>query len=68
LAALGVYYHHHGVHTARNVARLLGLEAPGDIPVQRIEITELHVNPGAAERMGVTIPDEVIARAKTVVE
>jgi putative ABC transport system substrate-binding protein len=68
MAALGFNYYDVGVQTGRIVARVLGGEAPGDIPVQRIEITELHVNPGAAESMGVTIPDEVIARAKTVVE
>jgi putative ABC transport system substrate-binding protein len=68
LAALGFNYYDVGIQTGKIVARVLAGEAPGDIPVQSIEITELHVNPGAAESMGVTIPDEVIARAKTVVE
>ena len=36
--------------------------------VEGVEITELFVNPGAAGRMGVTIPEAVVARAKTVVE
>ena len=68
MAALGFNYYDVGVQTGKIVARVLGGEQPGDIPVESIEITELHVNPGAAESMGVTIPDEVIARAKTVVE
>jgi putative tryptophan/tyrosine transport system substrate-binding protein len=68
IAALGFNYHDVGIQTGKIVARVLRGEAPADIPVQRVEITELYVNPEAAERMGVTIPDEVIARAKTVVE
>ena len=53
IAALGFNYYDIGVQTGRIVARVLGGEAPGDIPVQGIEITQLYVNPGAAERMGV---------------
>jgi putative tryptophan/tyrosine transport system substrate-binding protein len=68
MAALGFNYYDVGIQTGKIVARVLAGEAPGDIPVQSIEITELHVNPAAAERMGVTIPEAVIARAGTVVE
>lgn len=67
IAALGFNYRDVGRQTGRIVARVLKGERPGDIPVQGVEITELHVNPKAAEAMGVTIPQEVIARAKTVV-
>ena len=68
LAALGFDYYDVGVQTGRIVARVLAGEAPGDIPVQSVETTELHVNPGAAERKGVSLPEAVIARAKNVVE
>lgn len=68
IAALGFNYYDVGIQTGRIVARVLAGEAPGDIPVEGIETTELHVNPGAAERMGVTLPEAVIARAKAVVE
>ena len=68
MAALGFDYYDVGVQTGKIVARVLAGEAPGDIPVQGIETTELHVNPGAAKKMGVTIPEAVIARAGTVVE
>ncbi|MEM7023984.1 MAG: ABC transporter substrate-binding protein [Pseudomonadota bacterium] len=68
MAALGFNYYDVGVQTGKIVARVLGGEAPGGIPVQGVEITELHVNPAAAESMGVSIPDAVIDRAKTVVE
>jgi putative ABC transport system substrate-binding protein len=50
------------------VVRVLNGENPGDIPVEGVEITELYVNPASAEKMGVTLPEAVIARAKEVVQ
>jgi len=50
------------------VVRVLSGKKPGDIPVEGIKITELVVNPKAAASMGVTIPDAVVKRAKTVVQ
>lgn len=67
IAALGFNYFDVGRQTGKIVARVLNGEKPGDIPVQGVEITELVVNPKAAEAMGVTIPEAVLARAKTVV-
>lgn len=67
IAALGFNYGDVGRQTGRIVLRVLNGEKPGDIPVQGVEITELVVNPKAAEAMGVTIPEAVLARAKTVV-
>jgi len=67
IAALGFNYYDVGRQTGKIVVRVLQGENPGDIPVEGVQITELYVNPGAAEKMGVTIPQEVIARAKEVV-
>jgi putative ABC transport system substrate-binding protein len=67
IAALGFNYGDVGRQTGRIVARVLKGEKPGDIPVEGVEITELFVNPKAAEAMGVTLPEAVVARAKTVV-
>jgi putative tryptophan/tyrosine transport system substrate-binding protein len=68
MAALGFNYYDVGRQTGKIVLRVLNGEKPGDIPVEGVEITELYVNPGAAKAMGVTIPDAVVARAKTVVQ
>lgn len=68
IAALGFNYYDVGRQTGKIVLRVLNGEKPGDIPVEGVEITELHVNPAAAKAMGVTIPDAVVARAKTVVQ
>jgi len=68
MAALGFNYYDVGRQTGKIVLRILKGEKPGDIPVEGIETTELYVNLKAAERMGVTIPESVIARAKQVVK
>lgn len=68
LAAVSFNYYDVGRQTGKVVLRVLKGEDPGDIPVQGIEKTELYVNPGAAEAMGVTIPEGVIGRAKEVIE
>lgn len=67
IAAVGFNYYDVGRQTGRMVVRVLKGEAPGEMPVEGVEITELHVNPAAAAAMGVTIPAPVLARAKTVV-
>lgn len=68
IAALGFNYYDVGRQTGKIVLRVLKGEKPGDIPVEGVQITELFVNPGAAAKMGVTIPEAVIARAKEVVK
>ena len=49
---------------ARSSLRVLKGEKPGDIPVEGVEITELFVNPAAAEAMGVTLPEAVVRAAR----
>jgi len=68
IAAVGFDYYDVGRQTGKIVARILKGEKPGDIAVQSVEITQLFVNPGAAQKMGVTIPDAVISQAKEVVK
>jgi putative ABC transport system substrate-binding protein len=68
IAAIGFNYYDIGRQTGKIVVRVLNGEKPGDIAVQGVEITELFVNPGSAARMGVTIPEATIARAKEVVQ
>jgi putative tryptophan/tyrosine transport system substrate-binding protein len=68
MAALGFDYYDVGRQTGKIVLRVLNGEDPGEIPVEGIATTELHVNPGMAEKMGVTIPESVMERAKEVVE
>ncbi|MEM7024972.1 MAG: ABC transporter substrate-binding protein, partial [Pseudomonadota bacterium] len=62
IAALGFDYYDVGVQTGHMVADILRGQKPADRPVERVQITELHINPGAASRMGVRLPDTVLAR------
>ena len=70
IAAKGADYTWIGQEAGRYAARILKGESPGNIPVVCCapEACKLAVNPGAAERMGITIPESVIAKAEIVVE
>jgi len=68
IAALGFNYYEVGKQTGRMVVTILNGTSPSDIPVQGIQKTELFVNPGAAERMGLSLKPELIERAAEVVE
>ena len=67
IAALGFDYLDVGRQTGRMVARVLRGAQPGDMPVEFAQTLELAVNPAAAEAMGVTLPEAVMARADIVV-
>ncbi len=68
VAALGFNYYDVGRQTGDMVVAVLKGKSPGDMPVQGVQKTELFVNPGAAERMGLTLKPELVQRAKVVVE
>jgi len=69
-AGYGADYYWIGQEAGRYAVRVLEGEFPGDIPVVKcaVEACKLVVNPGAAERMGFTIPQSVIDKADRVVE
>lgn len=68
IAALGFNYYEVGRQTGSMVVKVLNGTAPGDLPVEGIEKTELFVNPAAAERMGITLSDELLKQAKEVIQ
>jgi putative ABC transport system substrate-binding protein len=67
VAALGFDYYSHGRQTGKMVARILNGASTADMPVETMDTLDLYVNPAAAERMGITLPDELISKAKEVV-
>lgn len=67
VAALGFDYYNHGRQTGKMVARILNGAEPATMPVETMEELDLFVNPGAAERMGITLSDELIQEAKKVI-
>ena len=67
IAALGFNYYDVGRQTGAIVALVLNGQQPGDIPVQGVDKTELHINPGAAKRMGLVLPEGILKEAKEVI-
>ncbi len=66
MAAVGFNYYDVGRQTGRIIVRIFEGEKPGNIPVEGVSKTELYVNPGSAKKMGVSISDAIIKRAKKV--
>ncbi len=65
-AALGLSYYDLGRQTGKIVVRILNGEKPGAIPPERGASFETHVNPAAAKRQGVTLPESLLKNAKIV--
>lgn len=68
VAALGVNYRDLGVQTGNMVVRILKGESPGAIPSETSAKVELFVNPGAATKQGVTLPDALLKSAAQVIK
>ncbi|EGR0410099.1 ABC transporter substrate-binding protein [Vibrio cholerae] len=63
IASLGFDYYQIGVQTADYVAAILEGKEPGSLDVQVAKGSDLVINKTAAERLGITIPEAVLARA-----
>src|SRR5690606_34348479 len=68
IAALGVNYKDLGLQTGEMVIKILKGEQPGSIASETSDKLELYVNPGAAEKQGVTLPEDFVKSATQVVE
>ncbi|MCF8483532.1 MAG: ABC transporter substrate-binding protein [Rhodospirillum sp.] len=68
VASVGFNYYDLGLQTGKMVAKILGGADPATLPVETVSKTELFVNPGMAEKMGVTLPEAMVAEAAKVVE
>jgi putative ABC transport system substrate-binding protein len=68
LASYGQNYHEIGRLSAKYVQRILGGTAPGDLRVETVDNVELAVNLQTARELGLTIPAQVLARAKKVIK
>ncbi|PAS05947.1 ABC transporter substrate-binding protein [Vibrio cholerae] len=63
IASLGFDYYQIGVQTADYVAAILEGKEPGSLDVQVAKGSDLVINNTAAEQLGITIPEAVLARA-----
>ena len=68
MAALGFDYYKHGLQAGAMAARILAGAAPSTMPVEFQRGLSLHINLGAAARMGVTVPEDLKAEADEILE
>ncbi|KJS13994.1 MAG: hypothetical protein VR67_02335 [Peptococcaceae bacterium BRH_c8a] len=68
LATLGIDYYKLGCQTAESALRVLNGENPADIAVEAQKGADIVINLQAAERFGITISDEMKAKATQVIE
>lgn len=68
LATVGLDYYELGRQTADIAYRVLQGENPADIPIEYQQEMSVVINVGAAARMGVVIPDELLEGAARVIE
>ncbi|EJO2017614.1 ABC transporter substrate-binding protein [Vibrio vulnificus] len=66
IAGLGFDYYQVGVQTADYVAAILEGQEPGKLDVKVATGSDLVVNQGTAEKLGITIPTSVLSRATDV--
>ncbi|BHH85065.1 ABC transporter substrate-binding protein [Desulforhopalus sp. 52FAK] len=68
IAALGFDYYLHGKQTGAMARKLLAGAKPGDLPVEFQKDLSFHINPKAAERMGLVVDTAIIDSADTIHE
>ncbi|MEG1621208.1 MAG: ABC transporter substrate-binding protein [Oscillospiraceae bacterium] len=65
LATYGINYYNLGVQTGKQAAKILRGEAkPADMPIEYIEETNLTIDLDRAEKLGITVSDELKAQLK----
>jgi putative ABC transport system substrate-binding protein len=67
LASYGVSYYVCGRIAAGYIERVLGGANPGDLPIEQINTPHLVINLKAADSLGLSIPQSVLARADEVI-
>ena len=66
IAAYSFDYYDIGYQTGEMVAKILDGKDASTIPVEKGKVISLSVNTAAAERMGITLPQDIIDKAATV--
>ncbi|MFF2272441.1 ABC transporter substrate-binding protein [Agromyces sp. NPDC058136] len=69
IATFGIDYTELGYQTGKMAIEILENGAdPAEMPVETLDELSLIINPGAAERQGVTLPEDLVAKADQTIE
>ena len=68
LGTIGIDYYKLGRQTGEMAFRVIQGENPAEMPIESLQDIDVVLNRGAAERMGVTIPAEILEQAKEIIE
>ena len=68
IAALGFDYYLHGKQTGAMARKILAGAKPSELPVEFQKDLTFHINPRAAERMGLRVDKDIIESADTLHE
>ncbi|HEX7231239.1 MAG TPA: ABC transporter substrate-binding protein, partial [Candidatus Binatia bacterium] len=68
LAAYGQNYREIGRLSARYIQQVLSGAQPKDLKIETVDSVELAINLQTAKQLGITIPPQLLARAKMVVK
>jgi ABC-type uncharacterized transport system substrate-binding protein len=68
LATVGIGFYESGVAAAKLAARVLRGEPPKGLAIENVAKKTVEVNVTVARRLGVSVPDEVLAAADAVVD
>ncbi len=68
IATIGIDYEALGHQTGEMGLSIIDGGDPATMPVETLKKLQLVINPGAAERMGVTLPDSIVDAADKVIE
>ncbi|MBO8129014.1 MAG: ABC transporter substrate-binding protein [Peptococcaceae bacterium] len=68
IATLGIDYYKLGRQTGEMALRVLDGANPAEMPIESQKDLKLTINPAAAERMGVTIPEELITEDTEIIK
>ncbi len=68
IATFGIDYEKLGYQTGMMAIKVLEGADPATMPIETLEEVQLILNPAAAKRMGVTIPEELLEKADQVIK
>lgn len=66
LATIGLDYYKLGRQTGEMAVRIIKGDKPQTMAIESLKDIDIEINTGAAKRMGVTIPQDILSKAKQV--